>query len=143
MTKTLNIDGIQTVYSECITCGVQYSVPETRWNHQKKTGGFHYCSNGHKQGWNLGNTEDDVIRRERDRLQQQTAQLQDEIKAAKRRTAAAKGQLTKHQKRSAAGTCPCCNRSFQNMSRHMKNQHPDFVEKHTAQIGPLKPRNVS
>lgn len=28
--------------------------------------------------------------------------------------------------RVANGVCPCCNRHFENLERHMKGQHPDF-----------------
>lgn len=42
---------------------------------------------------------------------------------------AQKGQNTRLKNRIAAGVCPCCNRSFQNVARHMAGQHPDF-QKH-------------
>ncbi len=34
---------------------------------------------------------------------------------------------TRIKNRIAAGVCPCCNRSFQNLSRHMSNKHPTFA----------------
>lgn len=49
---------------------------------------------------------------------------------ANRRRAAAKGQLTKTKKRVAAGVCPCCNRTFQNVARHMAGQHPEYAGDH-------------
>lgn len=27
-----------------------------------------------------------------------------------------------------AGVCPCCNRTFKNLARHMAGQHPGFTE---------------
>lgn len=27
----------------------------------------------------------------------------------------------------ACGVCPCCNRSFTNVRRHMTSQHPDYT----------------
>jgi hypothetical protein len=29
--------------------------------------------------------------------------------------------------RVSAGVCPCCNRTFQNVARHMKTKHPDIA----------------
>ncbi len=58
--------GIQCEVCECISCGVVYTVPKTMIDHQRKTGGYHYCPNGHSQGWGKGETEFDRIRRERD-----------------------------------------------------------------------------
>jgi hypothetical protein len=37
-----------------------------------------------------------------------------------------RGALTKQRKRAANGVCACCHRSFANVARHMKTQHPDF-----------------
>lgn len=100
---------------------------------QRKSGGFHTCCNGHSQGWNKTESEDAIIRRERDRLKQQIAQKDDEIAAerrrteeARRQTTAARGTITKLKTRASAGTCPCCNRIVSQMARHMKTKHPVF-----------------
>ena len=73
-------------------------------------------------------SEREKLRRERDQLKQQLAYKDDEI--------AAKGkQLTRLQKRIHAGVCPCCNRTFTNVARHMKTKHPNVVslpQKQTA-----------
>ena len=37
-----------------------------------------------------------------------------------------KGAKTKLKKRIANGVCPCCNRTFVNVQRHMATQHKDF-----------------
>jgi hypothetical protein len=34
-------------------------------------------------------------------------------------------ELRRIQKRTAAGVCPCCNRTFQQLARHMKTRHPE------------------
>lgn len=48
--------------------------------------------------------------------------------AAEHSTRATKGHLTRLKKRVAAGVCPCCNRTFKDLSRHMAGQHPEYVE---------------
>lgn len=127
------IRGTRHVVSDCITCGILYTVPERMWNEQRKFGGYHHCPNGHRQGWSKTESENAKIRRERDRLTQQLAERDDAIareqsrrKIAERSSAAYKGQVTKLRKRAKAGMCPCCNRHFNNVDRHMKSQHPDF-----------------
>jgi len=35
---------------------------------------------------------------------------------------------TRIKNRIANGVCPCCQRTFQNLGRHMKSQHPNYVE---------------
>ena len=122
---------VQNDYRElcCSECGVLYFFPERWCDKARQRGKGWKCPNGHGQ-W-FGEGENDKLRRRAERAEQENARLQDEIDAEIRRAAAVKAQLTKHKKRSAAGTCPCCKRTFQNMARHMKNQHPDFVAEQT------------
>lgn len=37
-----------------------------------------------------------------------------------------KGQLAKVKNRVKNGVCPCCNRSFSDLRRHMESKHPDY-----------------
>lgn len=37
-----------------------------------------------------------------------------------------KGVATRLKNRAAHGVCPCCNRTFQQLARHMSAKHPDF-----------------
>ena len=94
-----------------------------------------YCPYGHRQHYAEGESQAQKLRRERDRLQQRLAQKDDEItwqrearERAERSASAMKGQVTKLKKRASAGVCPCCNRSFENLARHMASKHPDFAE---------------
>jgi hypothetical protein len=41
---------------------------------------------------------------------------------------AARGQLTKFKKRVGRGVCPCCNRHFKDLARHMESKHPELIE---------------
>lgn len=88
-----------------------------------------YCPNGHEQHYVRGQSEIDKVRQERDRLKQQIAAKNDEIAHERRRVAAARGQVSRLTRRLKAGLCPCCNRSFQNLARHMSTKHPDFESK--------------
>lgn len=52
---------------------------------------------------------------------------QRELGATERSLSAQKGVTTRLKNRIAAGACPCCHRTFQNVARHMAGQHPDFI----------------
>lgn len=130
MSEIILIRGARHVISDCINCGVVYTVPESVWNKQRQDGGYHHCSNGHSQGWSKQASESEKTRLERDRLKQQLAQKDDEIatqrvarEAAQRQAAAARGQVTRLRNRANAGLCPCCNRHFTNLERHMASKH--------------------
>jgi hypothetical protein len=127
MSGTLEICGVTHEWHTCITCGVIYTVPKVMIDKQREKGGFHSCCNGHAQGWSKEESENEKTRRERDRLRQQLAQKDDEIRSKERELAAERTKAAKVKKRSGAGVCPCCNRTVGQMARHMKSKHPQFV----------------
>lgn len=43
-----------------------------------------------------------------------------------RQLSAARGQVTRIKNRVGNGVCPCCNRSFGNLHRHMQTKHPGW-----------------
>lgn len=115
----------------CGRCSIAYWVPDFWVDDKRRTGATFYCPNGHPAAWE--ETEADKLRRERDLLKQRVAQRDDEVRRqrdlrehAERQTSAFKGQVTKLRNRAKAGVCPCCNRQFQNLRRHMTSKHPDF-----------------
>ena len=130
--ERINLDGVISVISDCVTCGCRYTVPQRMWDEQRKAGGFHYCPNGHNQGWSKDGCENAKLHRERDRLQQRLAEKDDDIRQLERSITAHKGQATKLKKRASAGVCSCCNRTFQNLARHMATKHPDIGKEKAA-----------
>lgn len=118
----------------CARCKCEVWIPDDLYAAAKRSEniGFH-CAYGHSLVFKEGETEADKLRRERDRLAQQIAYKDDEIKrqreqreAAERRLSATKGVVTKIKNRVGNGVCPCCNRTFGNLARHMMNEHPHF-----------------
>ncbi|WP_127524014.1 hypothetical protein [Mesorhizobium sp. Z1-4] len=119
---------------QCGNCGVWHAIPKMMFDTCVEEGGFWQCPNGHSRGYREGRRDREAVRRERDQLKQRLAQKDDEItrqrelrEAAERSASARKGQITKLKKRATAGLCPCCNRSFQNLHRHMTSQHPKYM----------------
>lgn len=121
-------------------CGFRHGVPRELYDYVK---GQHndgvkqlgiYCPLGHSWVFS-GKGEADRLREENARLERVAAARQESVRVARderdraeRRRAAAKGQLTKTRNRIANGVCPCCNRSFVNVERHMTTQHPDYAK---------------
>lgn len=132
---------IEYAYKTCPVCGIHYAFDLIVDRHKKNLPSTDrdrswYCPNGHS----LVYTESiaDKYRREAEQLRQQNARLSDERQEAERAQARAEAALKRHKKRSAAGTCPCCKRTFANMAAHMKREHPQFVEEAGAKVVPLK-----
>lgn len=119
--------------TNCCVCGVNFAVPEIIMDERRRNAGNVYCPNGHCIGWK--ETEAERLKREVDSLNQandylrrQKESVEAVLETVKRSSAAVQGQLTKERKRVGNGVCPCCNRTFQNVQRHMTTQHPDFKD---------------
>jgi 50S ribosomal subunit-associated GTPase HflX len=114
---------------QCGKCGVWHAIPTAMYVTCRDEGGFWHCPNGHSRGWGTG-----TIHAERDWLKQKVAQLDDEVadllrarNNAQREREAAEKKLIASKRRAMAGVCPCCNRTFSNVARHVKTKHPDVA----------------
>ena len=100
----------------------------------QRSGQTFYCTHGHQQHFTPGKSdlqmareELDRERRARQRAEQRIAEAQDQAEAERRRANGYKGHAAKLAKRAKAGVCPCCNRTFVQLARHMASQHSEFV----------------
>lgn len=109
---------------ETCWCGTVHAVPAALVNLQRrefndgeKPTGI-YCPLGHV--WvPSGVPEIDKLRARNDKLAAQLTSTRDQLDTAT-------ADLAKHRKRTANGVCPCCKRSFVQLARHMKSQHPSY-----------------
>lgn len=113
----------------CGNCGVTFAIPEAMRAEKERDGGSWYCPNGHSRVY----TETAWVKLEKERERRLRAERQaqaarDLLAAEERSHAGTRGHLTRIKKRTAHGVCPCCNRTFQNVARHMETKHPEFVQ---------------
>lgn len=115
-------------------CGISFQVPQW-WNKgRRETHAMFFCPNGHGQSY-TSESDEEKLRRERDIARQQLARVEQEAADANKRAELAQKQKRRLEKRAAAGSCPCCKRTFSNMSNHMRNKHPEFIAENVV---PLK-----
>ncbi len=114
-------------------CGIQFAVPQEFLAALRAHQGTLHCPRGHLLGF--GESELSKARKEleAERKRKEWAQQEAENERAWRRTAEkgaaiARGKLKAQSQRVKNGVCPCCNRTFQNLMRHMETKHPDFAE---------------
>ena len=115
------------VVETCYKCGIHFGLPEDFYKEvQDDTGKTFYCPNGHGQHY----TEDKVaqLERELDLERAEHGIAEGLLQHANRSRAALRGQVTKIKRRIGNGVCPCCQRSFQDLKRHMEGQHPNWRE---------------
>lgn len=111
---------------ECGECGVIFAMTEAYLAARRADHRTFYCLNGHGRCWPQKSEAEKL----RDRLRTTEAQLthtQDQLQMTEYQRRAQKGQVTRLRNRIAAGVCPCCNRSFQDVRAHMRGQHPDLA----------------
>lgn len=127
MSLTMTYTGT-LVIEECCNCHVTFAMPADFQRQCRDAGPAmaFYCPAGHGQHYTVSE-----VRQLKDRLDRAEARARaarDQADAAERSRRAYKGQLTKARKRIGNGTCPCCNRHFANVERHMRGQHPDYAD---------------
>lgn len=137
-TTTLTISTTYVI-RECNTCGIQFAVTEDFIERRDDHKGF-YCPNGHNLYFPQKSDADKL----RDQLKEQERQTKkaeyegflykqeydrehEAHQATSKQLSTTKGQLTKTKKRIAGGACPCCNRSFVDLHKHMHTQHPEYA----------------
>ena len=137
-----NVPMVDLVEHTCGECGCVWGFPAALKKQRLEDGKQFFCPNGHRRSFTRGQGEADLLRRERDSLKQQTARLEDRIRdergraeRERHRANGYKGHATKMTKRAKAGVCPCCNRTFQQLARHMAAKHPQFTPIEIEQIG--------
>jgi hypothetical protein len=119
----------------CYKCGTHFAMHDQLYTRRLEDHRGFFCPNGHGQHF-TGETEADRLKRELalkqralDSAQALAAANLDRAKHAEKSHRATKGHMTRIKKRAANGVCPCCNRYFANVHRHMKGVHPDFAVK--------------
>lgn len=121
------------VQTRCVNCDIGFAVPERWLANRRKTGETMWCPNGHQLSY--AETEEDRLRKHLEAEQRRVIQAnaaraaaERERQAAERSASAFKGQATRLRKRIGNGVCPCCNRHFSNVERHISNKHPEFAD---------------
>jgi hypothetical protein len=118
---TVELDGI-----ECASCGMLFGITQTYLRKRLEDHKGFYCPNGHANYFPQ-ETEAERLRGQLEFARNRARGEERRREVAERSLAATKGVVTKLKKRVANGVCPCCNRHFADLQRHMDGQHPDFT----------------
>jgi anthranilate/para-aminobenzoate synthase component I len=123
---------LSTTYCCHDGCGAAIILPREIMQSYRDNHKFFYCYKGHDQHF-AGESDKEKLKKQLASQKKRTEWAQQEAKrareceeSAQRRAAAYKGVVTKTKKRIKNGVCPCCNRTFANLARHMKSKHPKY-----------------
>lgn len=120
----------------CCNCGMPFAMTRDFQNRRLSDKGTFYCPAGHPQHYR-GESDKDRAQRLAGQLDQERTrvqQLRDEADARrrqldyqKRARKSVSTRLRTLKQRVGNGVCPCCNRTFSQLARHMAAEHPTYA----------------
>lgn len=113
---------------DCPTCGILYAAPVDFFRRKNENSGSWHCPNGDSVVFTASAL--DRAKADLEKARQATAEWREwyneeaeRRKAEERSHSATRGHLTRVKRRVHAGVCPHCNRTFQQLARHMQSKH--------------------
>lgn len=114
---------------ECGECGTHFAMTALMLRNRREDGATFYCPLGH--GRLYRETEVQKLKRQLDQKEKDLEWARAQRARSDKQVISMKGQVTKIKNRVGNGVCPCCNRTFQNLNRHMSHKHPEFKKEKT------------
>ncbi len=120
----------------CYSCALPFGIPSQLYKRAvTDASGSIFCpACGKSSCWQESDAQRKIKQLET-KLQweaSQSARLMQSRDEVSKQLIATKGVVTKLRKRVAAGVCPCCGRTFKQLSAHMTQKHPEYGAKEHA-----------
>jgi hypothetical protein len=111
----------------CYKCGIEFHVPDF-WQ-QKRVDDHEtfWCPNGHNQAY-TGKSKAEKLRDELEQERQRSLSVREQLAVTLREKEKLQKTFDRHKRRSAAGVCPCCNRTVKQLAAHMASKHAEYVQ---------------
>jgi hypothetical protein len=115
---------IQFEVYECAECGMPFGMSADLVKRRRDDHASFYCPRGHTQSCR-GASEAERRRVMLAEANAKSTALAQRVTNAEQAEQKAEMARRKLEKRIKAGVCPCCNRTFTNLARHMQTKHPE------------------
>jgi hypothetical protein len=110
-------------------CGIAMAIPSNLYRAMDDEGKGCHCPIGHTFVFTESNADKLAKAQEEIKRQRQRIAAERELREHEERShAATRGHLTRYRKRVEHGVCPHCNRSFQDLRRHMRSKHRTLLK---------------
>lgn len=129
---------IQVQYSmqmtiwDCPYCGMLYGVTKEYEARRRADARPFYCPDGHSQSFK--ESDYDRLNKKQKETEQARIKAEQEILKARAEIHRQQQKMKKVRARVGRGVCPCCNRSFEVLERHMATKHPDYKATNVTQL---------
>lgn len=108
----------------CYKCGIAFGMTQECYEIALESGKSFFCTNGHGQVFT--ETENTILKKKLGAAQRNAQNAQHRALQAESLADRTSKQYHRIRDRIMAGVCPCCNRTFGNLARHMQSKHPEF-----------------
>lgn len=124
------VDNTSFETETCCSCGMKFAMTSDFMRRRRDDHALFYCPAGHNQYY-YGKTEAQKLKEQLEQRAAEVARLNVRAVDAESKLGRVARAHKKMRKRIANGVCPCCNRTFQNLLRHMQTEHPDMTKEQT------------
>jgi len=131
--ETITI-GTELKVIQCGECGGIYALNKRYVDKKWEDGGYWTCPYC-KNGWGYGESEMDRLKKKLSKANNDSTFLSNRLareKASHEQTQMSlrghKAAKTRIINRISKGVCPCCNRYFKDLHKHIENQHPNYCK---------------
>lgn len=111
-------------------CGMVFAVPKWWEISRRQDHSWWFCPNGHTQHFGGESDSEKAIRLQKKAELDAQASINEarhaQLVAEKERDSAIRSKR-KIERRISKGVCPCCNRTFEDLHRHMSTKHKDYA----------------
>lgn len=124
----------QLIRVTCCNCATEFAMSEQLHNKRNNDGEAFYCPNGHRQYF----SESEVIKLQKQLqsalsskkfFEERSEHYRETLIHEERRSKGLKSALTLTKRRIAKGKCPCCDKTFPDLSSHIAEKHRNYKEK--------------
>lgn len=119
---------------QCCRCSMNFQMPRDFYELRKSDGKEFFCPVGHQQYFT--ETEISSLRKQlqsalssKHFYQERADHYRESMIKEERRTRGLKSALTLTKKRIAKGKCPCCDKNFDDLRKHIEEKHKTYKEK--------------
>lgn len=141
MAATVTVLVVLEEMGACPTCGTHFAAESHFKLNRLDDHKAFYCPNGHAQSF-VGESEATRLGKqlEREKRLREAAEDLARVRAAeteklRRSRQQLQGKMKALKGRVKNGVCPCCNRSFVQLARHMATKHPDYSKPDEGEHG--------
>jgi hypothetical protein len=107
---------------DCPECGIQFCTPPGYEGRRRNDHGSFHCPNGHRMSFHE-KTPFEIATEEKNKVQAKLNEEQHARLVLEKQLAEEKKKRATLETRISHGVCPCCNRTFKDLERHMNSKH--------------------